>query len=286
MFERVLLPLDGSEVSEGIIPYLRQLARAAGSRITILYVAGDGEAGLDGYLREAQRSVSGGELDVETVVLTGKPEERIVEHAENEGFDLIAMSTHGRSGVGRWVFGSTTDKVLHSTTLPLFIVRTPKEKQAKATGPLSSVIVPLDGSYFGESVLNLGADLAEMLKLDLNLIRVVSTTAISMASADPFAMDPSLFGKLTEAAEAYLNKKAEELQGRDIKVRALVEQGYPSRGIVTLAVEAGESLIVMTSRGRSGVGRAVLGSVADKVVRSSPRPVLLINPEDDVVPEE
>ncbi|MCH7553555.1 MAG: universal stress protein [Chloroflexi bacterium] len=296
MFTRILLPQDGSEVSEGIIPFVRMLAKGRPVKVTILYVAGrdgGGDVGTlvrlpegkaiktEGYLADLQRDLASDECAVDSVVLTGRPDEEIVRYGEAEGFDLIAMSTHGRSGVGRWVFGSTTDKVMQSTSLPLFIVRSSKVQEK--VGPdvaFRSIVVPLDGSLLGECVVADAIDLTKALDLEVRLLRVIPTSTMAMAGADPYAYDPQLYTKIAQGAEDYINRKRAEIEGAGCRASAQAIQGYPPERIITLAEESPDSFIIMSTHGRTGVGRWVLGSVTDRVLRASPRPVLLIHPPE------
>lgn len=150
MFKKILVPLDGSKLGEAALPHVENLAIIANSEV-ILYQAvlpADGivlspdsemrstvrEEGAKEYISglcdAAQKYLDGlrGKLasrgvTVRTEVQQGHPAESIIDFAKTEGIDLIAMSTHGRSGISRWVFGSVADKVLHAAETPVLLVR-------------------------------------------------------------------------------------------------------------------------------------------------------------------
>ncbi len=289
LFSPVLLPLDGSALSEGILPLAIQFAeKSAQPKLTLVYVAGNasekvnrstGGATLTAHdylnlvAKEAGRN-SG--VQVDTVVLEGKPAEEIVKYGQEKGFGLIAMATHGRSGVGRWVYGSTTDRVLQATNLPLFIVRPNEKALREAEQIFKSIIVALDGSELGESVLPGVEGLAKRRGLEVIVLRVVPTATMAVAGAEPYIYDPNLYSRIVDAANEYVAQKVTELIVRGVRATPKVLQGYPPQEIIDLAEKTPGSLVVMSTHGRSGVSRWVLGSVADRVLRASARPVLLL----------
>jgi len=142
LFEKILVCLDGSELAEQVLPYAEEQAKRFGSKVILLRVvpvasttamataaevaaeqiAGDtGQA--ERYLEDVAQGLRRNGLDVETRVLQGKEGGAIVEYAHRSGIDLIAIATHGRSGLGRAVFGSVADYVLRESGLPVLVVR-------------------------------------------------------------------------------------------------------------------------------------------------------------------
>lgn len=144
MYTHILVPLDGSALAEQVLPHVKALA-ATGSRprITLLRavpreypdivegettnkVVNPMERLLDdarGYLERVAWPLRSEGHDVRAAVLVRQPADAIVEFAKGEGVDLIAMATHGRGGLGRWVFGSVTQKIMHLTPAPVLVVR-------------------------------------------------------------------------------------------------------------------------------------------------------------------
>lgn len=143
MFKRILVPLDGSELAEGILPTIGELARIHGAEVVLLRAAlahtipgGDPtEAQVrvveeaERYMAEVQREVRDRGVAASSVVRYGQAAEEILDHAATGTFDLIAMSTHGRSGIGRFILGSVAEKVLRGATTPVLLL------PARAAGP-------------------------------------------------------------------------------------------------------------------------------------------------------
>ena len=153
MFSKVLVPLDGSKVGEAAIPAIEQLFSklARGTSVEVILigvitllrhwvVVGEASApvsyteeelklikqNVDKYLIKAGESLTKMGITVKTMVPTGNAAEQIIQAADDTGVDLIAMSTHGRSGLRRLAFGSVTDKVLHHSKVPVLMVRAPE----------------------------------------------------------------------------------------------------------------------------------------------------------------
>jgi nucleotide-binding universal stress UspA family protein len=294
MLKKMLVPLDGSAQAEGVLPYVEALARVPGSAVT-LYHAIDPETlerndpaharYLDhiiakvemrsrDYLRQVERRVRVHVPCVDTKVITGYAARAIVEDAESGGYDLIAMSTHGRSGLGRWVLGSTADKVLHGTELPVLLVRPSEagEQAAVSSLPLQRVLVPLDGSELAESALPYAAEVARRVDAEVELVRVVQYQM--GAGFGLYVEDP--LGELEQAVREYLLEVEKQVRQEGVRVTANVLWGFAGTRIVDAAHATPGTIVVMTSHGRSGPGRWVLGSIADKVVRSTDVPVLIV----------
>jgi nucleotide-binding universal stress UspA family protein len=287
MFKKILMALDGSELSEGIIPFVEELAKAGRGQVTVLYVSNPEEnpalakARFKGttpasYLNGVVGNLKDAGVAADSLELSGKPAEEIVNLAKKKRYDLIAMSTHGRSGIGRLVYGSTTDKVIHATGLPMLLNK-PQVKKA-GNGSLRVTVVPLDGSELGESVLPTVEEFASRLAMSIALIRVVPTASMAFAGVDPQAYDPRMNEYMMESASEYLKERSGALKSRGVKVTTKAVRGDAANNIIDYAGDMPGSLIVMSTHGRSGVGRFVLGSVADRVLRASPRPVLLLRP--------
>ena len=290
MFGRILLPLDGSPPGETIIPYAGQVARALGSPITLFHAATGGRSRGPEYLERTAEALRAQDLHVETASVRGRPAAAIVRYAEEEGFHLIAMSTRGRSGLNRLAYGSVADRVLHGTETPLLLI-SPQEQTAPAAALLQGIVVPLDGSPLSEAALPIAETLGSALGLGLTLVRALSEAALSGRALGAAShldypgplLDPPEYGwELAEHAESSARSYLEQHQGllahRGLQVSTQVLHGPPAPQLVALMQDTPNRLAVMCTRGRSGVGRWVLGSVADHVLRSSGRPVLVIRP--------
>ena len=306
MYTQILTPLDGSDLSEQVLPYVRSLATSLSLPITLLLAvepehpsvgqilnptlhlyethfhrASHAQAYLErraGELREAG-------LSVITTVPHKEPSVAIVDEASSDPGAIIAMASHGRSGLARWWMGSVADKVLHMADNPLLILRSQSGSEHGAGEGPQRLVVPVDGSELAEQALPHVAHLASRMGLPVELVRVTISEAeyYQAMSMDVRVLPPTLpsFQSISESldgeASTYLQAvRARLLQQGAPAVEERVLQGLPADSIVDLAGGGANGLVVMTTHGRSGVGRMLLGSVAERVVRQSSGPVLLI----------
>jgi nucleotide-binding universal stress UspA family protein len=299
MYKRILVPLDGSELAEQTLPYVRLLAGKPSVPVHLLRVIdhvspalADPEHKLfldqvalslqneaKDYLKLVAASLEKDGLSVSTSTRESDDAGAasfIVGEAEKEAGTLIAMSTHGRSGVGRWLLGSVSDKVLHAATGPLFLVRARKDGDTSGVAKLETVIVPLDGSPLAEGILEDVIGLAKPLGLKVVILNVTPPTysALMAEGAAAVAIDvPEEPDPTTLAYVAGIAARLEEEGIAQVEQRALF--GPPADVILDTAIEAPNAFVAMTTHGRSGVGRFLLGSIVDRVVRYSGGPVLV-----------
>jgi nucleotide-binding universal stress UspA family protein len=301
MFEKILVPLDGSPLAQAILPYVAMVAKGLHSRVILFHVA---ETALDheapeqktyahetverirpmaeNYLAGVAEEFRRDGIDVETKVAGGRAVPQIVEYAEQEDVGLIAMSTHGRSGLTRWVVGSVADKILRGCERPVLLVR-PRDEGAsgEAEGRLSKIIVPLDGSKDAEAALPFAEELSKALGLEIILIQVIGIeTAVHFVpmAPDNWPVPSDILRRLDVVASGYLTGLAKQLKDRGLTVQWDVLRGATGPRIVEFAKETPTSLVVMTTHGRSGFRRWVMGSVTDAVVRHTGEPVLVVGP--------
>lgn len=301
MFERILVPLDGSPVAQAILPYVMSVAKGFHSRVILFHVA---ETALDqedpeqktyadetierirplaeNYLAGVADEFRRQGVDVETRVVGGRAAAKILEYAEQENVDLIALSTHGRSGLARWVMGSRVDKILRACEQPVLLVR-PRDESGggEATARLSKIIVPLDGSKAAETVLPFAEELARALGLELILVQVIgveTTVQFGLTAPDSWQVAADILQRLDVVASGYLTGLAKQLKNKGLAVQWEVFRGAAGSRIVEFARETSDSLVAMSTHGRSGFRRWVMGSVTDDVVRHTGEPVLVIRP--------
>ncbi|HWQ15114.1 MAG TPA: universal stress protein, partial [Roseiflexaceae bacterium] len=217
-------------------------------------------------------------VEVGTEVRCGPPAEVIVETAEGEHVALIAMATHGYSGLKRWALGSTADKVVHATGTPVLLVR--GEAPAPQEVRIRRILLPLDGSRLARQALPLAAELAVRARGELLLLRAIVPTLEIMAGMPPSARMPVQYEDLTEPMRAFaqqeLNELAEQLRAEVPQVVSLAPIGPAAEVIVDEAAAHHADLIVMATHGYSGLKRWALGSTADKVLHTSTTPLILV----------
>jgi nucleotide-binding universal stress UspA family protein len=295
MYTRMLIPLDGSKVAEQVLPYARFLAKGLAIPVELLEVVdpealallsnprqgryvdtilAEGVESSKNYVETIGRSFQGAK--VKSLVEKGKAEDVVIEKAAADKNTLIVMATHGRSGIQRWLLGSVADKVLHGATNHVLLVRANDGGKTDGEAALKTVIVPLDGSPLAEQVLPYVVDLAKKIKLELVLMRAYALPpAISAEDYGFYSAD--LLDHLEAEARDYLAGKVNEVKQKGVEnVTSVVNTGYGAEEIITLGRHTPDNFIAMSTHGRSGIQRWVLGSVTDRVVRHSGDPVLII----------
>jgi nucleotide-binding universal stress UspA family protein len=239
----------------------------------------------DGHYLAAVADSFTGAAAVKCTAVAGDPARTIVELADAQPNTLIAMATHGFSGLQRWLLGSVAEKVLHGSTSDLLLVR-PGEIDTRSEARLNTMMVPLDGSEMAEKVLPTVADLAARLKLNVMLVHVMLRLTVGAPDAflPVFGMSPPMQNQIwageRAAANNYLNGKEEELRAAGLAgASSLLIEGHAGGAaaeIIDLFQETSDNLVVMSTHGRSGFGGWLIGSVTERVVRHSSRPVLVI----------
>jgi nucleotide-binding universal stress UspA family protein len=295
MYTRMLVPLDGSKTAENVLPYARSLAKALKTPVALIgviemshFTSGAKASYLDTlveaairrnqeYLQRAAKTFPS--ASVECTVEGGAPEEIIItKAAENRG-TLIAMATHGRSGLKRWLLGSVAEKVLRGANNPVLLVRATEDAKTEGEMAPERVIVPLDGSQLAEAVIPIVVELAKAAKLKVVLVQAYGATPIMYSvSHEDFLHDLNkILAESKSEATSYLDNMADQLKSKGLAdVVQIVSEGEGAETVIELARGAPNSLIVMCTHGRSGVKRWVLGSVTEKVVRHGGNPVLVI----------
>jgi nucleotide-binding universal stress UspA family protein len=297
MYTRMLIPLDGSKTAENVLPYGRILARTFQIPVElmeVLDIAGmashvaaekarrldtvvtEGERSSEQYLKKIASSFSG--VNVGCTVERGRPEDVIVEKAAADKTTLIAMATHGRSGMSRWLLGSIAEKVLRAATNPLLLVRASEEALTEGEAVLRSIIVPLDGSELAESVLPTAVKFARLLNVGMVLFRAYELPASAYYGRENYLPNyEELKNRVKEQAQDYLDKRIEAIKAEGVqRVSSVLIEGSGPNEIIDYARKTPNALITMCTHGRSGVKRWVLGSVTEKVVRHSGDPVLVM----------
>jgi len=293
MIRRILIPLDGSDLAAQALPHGVLQARKFGAQLVLLRVVepmpapvaewavgedmSEVQARVETYLADVEKALRAEGLDVESHSRTGPSAETIVAFASTENIDLITMSTHGRSGIGRWVYGSVADKVLRGAETPVFLMRVSNEDQPIAKPRYHCILVPLDGSELAEIALPYAEMWTKAFDGEVVLLRVPTLPAYVSLGPDASMLVPSLLTEVYDEADAYLANAVRKLKAKGLTVhKAAVEPGAIADTIIDFARDAGIDCIVMSTHGRSGLGRWVYGSVADRVLRGAGVPILLV----------
>lgn len=301
-FRKLLVPLDGSPASRQALPYALAVG-GDGAVITLLQVIPDAEPlrkpfGQIAMTAEevramltdlaakvldqaiAESGVDAGRF--ETVVRFGDVTDTILTVADEVGADAVVMATAGRGAIGRLALGSVTDRVVRHSERPVLVVREAEEGAADVHPAIARLVVPLDGSERSRAALPVAAGLAGRLGVAIALISVVEQHAamVGAASAGGFAFSTETYGTLEDELEVAgregLARGEAALAGSGARVSTELAHGSAAGAIMDFVGPS--DLIVMTSRGQGGVARWLLGSVADKLLRHAPAPVLLVPP--------
>jgi nucleotide-binding universal stress UspA family protein len=297
MYTRILVPLDGSPVAEQALPYARSLAQALTLPVELLHAVEAEtvalysdpkhgryvdvvEADLKQKGLEYLKKLEGAFLKASKITCSaeiGKPADVIVARAAAQHGTLITMATHGRSGVQRWLLGSVAEKVLQMTSNHLLLVRAANETKADGAS-LKTVVVPLDGSSVAEKVLPHVYDMARRMDLEVLLLRVYTLPIMGYTSEDYYTPNlDELLEQAKDEAKRYLEQKVAELKGEGLRrVSSIFLEGESAQQIIDFARKTPDNFVAMCTHGRSGIGRLVLGSVTNRVVRHSGDPVLVV----------
>lgn len=294
MYQRILLPLDGSTDARQLVSLagviaagargtvilfralepVRQLLHSQGTELTIDEQMDIQREQALRALEPVKRQLAACSVPVEQAVAFGRPAAAILDFAERERVDLIAMATHGRAGLARMVYGSVTDAVLRHSRIPLLVTHAADAPLVR-TPRLSRILVPLDGSGLAENALPHARELALAHGADVVLFAIWNSISYEL----PLTPRDEIEAQLQETharAKHYLIEKSAALQAQGVRARWQLQAGLVPESIVAAAKQQGASLIVMSTHGRRGLNLWVEGSVADEVLRATDIPVLLI----------
>jgi nucleotide-binding universal stress UspA family protein len=298
MYSKLLVPLDGSKTAEQVLSFARILAATLKLPVELLdvidisamsaHIASDKARYLDALIAEGERvsreylaeiAAGFGGAKVSCRVIRGKPADAIIEHAGAEKGTLIAMATHGRSGLDRWMLGSVAEKVMRGSRNPLFLVRAHDEGATDGAATIRSIVVPLDGSELAESVLPTVTAIAKTLDLEVVLCRAYELAASAYYGSEDYLPNyDEMLRHVKVEAESYLAEKTDALKAVGLtRVSWSALEGSGAEEIIRYAQAHRDALVVMCTHGRSGMSRWVLGSVTERVVRHSDDPVLVVH---------
>lgn len=295
----VLVPLDGSTLAENALPYALAATRRTGARLELVVVHqraapryrgygvppidprldADVRGALERYVHSVTQRLrrSSPRVKVRGLLLDGEPAEMLAAHVERTAPDLVVLTTHGRGGLSRLWMGSITETLLRRLTVPMLITRPRRKGPAPRTGSgFDRVLIPLDGAPASETAIESARRVVGTEKTKYTLLQValpLHPVVRSFASRQEYERD---IQEQRSLAERYLGKVEARLRRRGLRVSSgTCVDLQPARGILAFAREVNADLIALATHGRGPVGRFLLGSVADKVLRGSPVPVLL-----------
>jgi nucleotide-binding universal stress UspA family protein len=298
VYKKMLVPLDGSELSEVTFKYAKELAgRFSGLEVILFHVCDAEDSCISPLHRtyidhsvelikeDAVKQAGGKDVNVHGELALGNPADEILRYAEKHKMDLVLMATHGHSGVSRWAMGSVAYKVLRTAKIPVWLVRAGIEEAIILDKlPERRILVPLDGTRSAEAILPYVEKLARQWGSDvvqIILVRVCDAPDISSdypanmpVSWEEHVAQETLKCKLV--AGSYLAGIERNLKDAGFKVRSELPVGKPSREIVNSSVKNRANVIAMIIHGRSGISRWAYGNTAEEVMLEALTPILLI----------
>jgi nucleotide-binding universal stress UspA family protein len=288
MLEKVLVPLDGSELADRVLPVIRGLAAGSDVEVTLLHVIPDDPLRAAELVRSAARYLEQKRLAlvdrIERVgfdIMTGDPADSIQTFATSYAPSLVALATHGRTGLSRLVHGSVTETLLRRAPFPILAVNPfcLGGLAAPRVLPLRNILVPLDGTKRSAAILPVVRALAGP-GTTVTLLHVVEPVVavpldLALSSAGTGVLDrPPLVD-----ASSFLEPHARELAASGIRVQTRAQLGMPASAICEVASEVGADVVAMATHGRTGLARLFFGSCCEDVLHLSGCPVLAIKAE-------
>ena len=288
MLKSILVPVDGSPLSERALPFAQGLARQTGARLLVMRAvllakpsvpeaehfneAAVGEA--EAELAEITARATEAGAAVESFVWDDEAGWAIVGACDAERADLIVMSTHGRTGLGRVMYGSVADHVLRTARIPVLLV--PPAARYRFDPPFK-LLIPLDGSPLAEEAMAPALDFAEALHGEVILVRALEPpTHWVVGYPYPYGIDDP--PAELEAARGYLDTVGDRHRRAGVDISGFAMAGPAPEVITEAARDHRVGAIAMATHGRGGVARLLLGSVAQQVLRATPVPLLLVRP--------
>lgn len=294
VYQTILTPLDGSPRSEAALPIATRLALKTQAKLVLVQAIGEPKAhtadpvqrqfhdasAAQEYLAQMGRAIAEQGVLVTRSVVSHDPAAGILAEARCHRADIIVMTTRGRSGPGRWLFGSVAEAVLARSPAPIWLARTDGESATAIFDESAPrILVPLDGSRMSEAAVPHAKTLAGILNATLTLVHVVIpsslTTDLELSQGEPGVSGP-IYGAFE--AQMYLDDWVERLRIEGLHAVTVVSEGSPAREILAASEACGAGLVVMATHGRTGMKRVIMGSVAMDVLRHGGLPVVVVRP--------
>jgi nucleotide-binding universal stress UspA family protein len=293
MFEKVLLPLDGSELAETAIPYVRDLAVQLKAEVSLIHVCPPEHENLtrmhkiyldhmaDSLRKEIQDLYGPDQNPVlKSEVITGEPAKTILEYVQRNSISLVAVTTAGASGIRAWAMGSVADKVVRGVDVPTLLIRVKAGKMPHEKGLIKHILLPLDPSEASKIAIPYAADLGKKLGATITIFSMAQT--VYSKNMDSMGVGVGVnWDAVDTATEKYTNDYLvgieNQIKAGGVSVNHVAVLGIDAANeILELEKKIPADLVVMATRGRSPVARWAFGSVAEKVLREGETPLLVV----------
>jgi len=291
---RILVPADFSATSDAALTYAQRLAEQFGASLHLVHAFEDPFTAAafaaemytplplsmrDAMLRDAQQRLDDrlpaeqqARFEGTTAILAGQPATVILDRAKATDASVIVMGTHGRGGMAHLLLGSVAERVVRHAPCPVLTIR---EAPARST---KRILVPTDFSPTSDAALEFALPLAERLGASLHLLHVLDDPFVAdgLSSEAYMTEAPTLRTAMLQDAQERLAHRASPTTPGVARIETEVLFGHGAKTIAEYAAAREVDLIVMGTHGRTGVAHFLLGSVAERLVRTAPCPVLTV----------
>jgi nucleotide-binding universal stress UspA family protein len=289
MFDKILLPLDGSQMAEAAIPYVRDLAARLGSDIFLVHVCPPEhqqyvhmhQIYMNSLVEGMKAFLKNPKTKIEAEVVVGDPLKTLFDYSRLKNINLIALTTHGSQGFKPWTLGDVADKIVRGSGIPTLLIRL---KNATDLEPrktsIENILAPVDNSDASKVSLPFAVGMAAKMKAKVTVFSMAQTAyAQSMdSSGSGLGINWDSVDKASVQATAeYLKTLSEDIGKQGVQVDSVSLLGFDAAYEILEQEKKGKyDLVVMATRGRSSIARWAFGSVAEKVLREGNLPILLI----------
>ncbi|MDD5701206.1 MAG: universal stress protein [Dehalococcoidales bacterium] len=292
MWDKIIVPMDGSTTAEVALPYAIEFAARSGAELVLLFVKEPNDYRSDhiinAYLttlaqrtkeevQQYSKETGVNEIKTRGEILTGNPADEILAFAEKNPNSKILMATHGQSGIGtRWALGSVADKVARATTVPITLIRAKRDRAAiRPKGMLKSILAPVDGSKLAEATLPYVRDMALQSQAEVVFLQVLEKKLVTHKMIEVPVPEET-----RQAAKEYLERLVNDFKKAGVSARYEIEEtrGDVAGEIVEYTEKKKVDLVIMATHGFTGLRRWVMGSVTSKVIREGNSPIMLVRP--------
>lgn len=268
MYDRILVPLDGSHFSEEVIPYALTLTEATGAKLALLRVVD-----RDSQKNEAEDYVTAlaSDLNAEGIVRIREDDlsSDILAEARRVPNTLVAITTHGRGGLLTVILGSVAREIVLASDFPVLVYRPKGKSEGHKPTAITTVLLPLDGTSLAEDMGERAAAWAKALKATLTVVQALPP----QPQMHEIVRESDVF------ESSYISRYATDIARKfNVPIEWEVLHGDPVNSISTHFNNRHDVLAVMATRGHSALQTAVLGSVTSGLVQKSGMPIILQAP--------
>lgn len=294
-FKRIVVPTDFSETADVAVQLASGVAGYYRAKLDVVNVVDATVYAYAGYpfaslskelmtgaeeaLNKVKLPATAENAKVSRYILSGTPAREIVDHAERHKADLVIIGTHGHGTIARFFLGSVADRVVHEAHCPVLVTKKPKGKvkhPKKKSRPFTRILFPTDFSETSNLALDQAVALTKDMDAELFVLHVVDDSLISTHVEEERKI---ILKELREHALKEMHDQLPEELLENFETIGAVQRGDPGKKIAAYAEKNHCDLIILGTHGRTGIERALIGSVADKVVRRAKCPVFLVRPE-------